>query len=147
MLQSKYRGSDTLAEFRRVLLHIMKAKDLDEILAAPARLAIVATVATLPAQCGVRRWTFTALRRETGLADGNLHVQARKLTEAGYLHRQQVRQGNRMVTGFELSDRGRRALRVFVGRLRDALEGGSGFSDLSAERRTPKPSEDGSQVW
>ncbi len=125
----------------------MKAKDLDEILAAPARLAIIATVATLPVQRAEKRWTFTALRRETGLADGNLHVQARKLIEAGYLHRHQIQQGNRQVTCFDLSDRGRRALRVFIGRLRDALEGGSGFSDLSADRRTPKPSEDGSQVW
>jgi len=125
----------------------MKAKSLDEMLAAPARLAIVATVATLPAQRGVRRWTFTALRQETGLADGNLHVQARKLTEAGYLHRHQVQQGNRQVTCFDLSDRGRRALRLFVGQLRDALEGGSGFSDLSTDRRAPKPSADGSQVW
>ena len=125
----------------------MKASDLDEMLTAPARLAIVATTATLPAQCGVRRWTFTALRRETGLADGNLHVQAQKLTEAGYLHRHQVRQGNRQVTCFDLSDQGRRALRVLIGRLRDALEGGSGFSDLSADRRAPKPREDGSQVW
>ena len=48
-------------------------------LGVPARLAIIATAA------GGERWTFTALGRETGLADGNLHVQTRKLTAAGFL--------------------------------------------------------------
>ena len=125
----------------------MKAMDLDELLGTPARLAIVATAATLPASRGESRWTFSALGRETGLADGNLHVQTRKLAEAGYLHRHRIRQGNREVTCFDLTDKGRAALRVLVGQLRDALEGGSGFSDIGAERlRQPQP-EDDSQVW
>jgi len=125
----------------------MKVKDLDEMFGAPARLAVVATVATLPASRGVSRWTFTALRRETGLADGNLHVQTRKLTEAGYLHSHRIRQGNRLVTCFDLTDKGRRALRVYIGRLTDALEGGSGFSDLSADRPLAPRGGDDSQVW
>jgi len=125
----------------------MKAKDLNEMFAAPARLAIVATVATLPAFDGTRRWTFTALGRETGLADGNLHVQTRKLTAAGYLHSHRIRQGNRLVTCFDLTDTGRRALRVFIGRLRDALEGGSGFSDVSADKPISPRAADKSRVW
>jgi len=125
----------------------MKAKDLDEMLGVSARLAIVATVATLPASRGVARWTFTVLKKETGLADGNLHVQTRKLAGAGYLHSHRIRQGNRVVTCFDLTDKGRRALRLFIGRLRDALEGGSGFSDLSVDRPRKPSSEDGSQVW
>ncbi len=128
----------------------MKVSDLDDTLGIPARLAIVATVATvatLPASRGLRRWTFTALREETGLADGNLHVQTRKLTAAGYLLRQRIQQGNRLVTCFQLTDKGRRALRVFIGLLRDALEGGSGFSDLSADRPVSPAGADDSQVW
>ncbi len=125
----------------------MKVQDLDEMFGAPARLAIVATVATLPASRGARRWTFTVLRAETGLADGNLHVQTRKLTNAGYLHSHRIRQGNRLVTCYDLTEKGRRALRVFVGRLRDALEGGSGFSDLSVDRPQQTKTDEGSQVW
>lgn len=125
----------------------MKVTDLDEMFGTPARLAIVATVAILPVSRGVRRWTFTALGRETGLADGNLHVQTRKLTGAGYLASHRIRQGNRLVTCFDLTDKGRHALRIFIGRLRDALEGGSGFSDLSTDRPVPQSSADDSQVW
>ena len=125
----------------------MKVSDLDDMLGIPARLAIVATVATLPASRGVSRWTFTALRQETGLADGNLHVQTRKLSEAGYLLSQRVRQGNRLVTCFQLTDKGRRALRRISGLLEDALEGGSGFSDLSADRSVAPKGADDSQVW
>jgi len=125
----------------------MKVSDLDDNLGISARLAIVATVATLPASRGVHRWTFTALRQETGLADGNLHVQTRKLTAAGYLLSQRIQQGNRLVTCFQLTDKGRRALRVFIGSLRDALEGGSGFSDLSVDRPMSSEGADDSQVW
>ncbi len=125
----------------------MKVKDLDEMLGTPARLAIVATVATLPASRGVSSWTFSVLKTETGLADGNLSVQTRKLAGAGYLHSHRIRQGNRLVTCFDLTDTGRRALRVFLGLLRDALEGGSGFSDLSADRPRKPSRIDGSKVW
>ncbi len=125
----------------------MKVTDLDDLLGIPARLAIIATVATLPASRGAKRWTFTVLREETGLADGNLHVQTRKLTTAGYLHRHRVRQGNRQVTCFDLTEKGRRSLRLLIGLLRDALEGGSGFSDLSADKPMAPPGSDDFQVW
>ena len=126
----------------------MKCEDLDDLLGTPARLAILATTATLPSVRDGRRWTFSALGRETGLADGNLHVQTRKLDDAGYLRRQRIRQGNREVTCFELTETGRRALRRFTGLLQDALEGGSGFADLSFD--TPPPprrTDDDSRVW
>lgn len=118
----------------------MKVKDIDEILGAPARLAIMATVA------GGERWTFTGLRSETGLADGNLHVQANKLTEAGYLARERERQGNRMVTCFELTEKGRQAFQDYLRRLGGALSGDGRFSrgDLSEKRG---PDRDKSQVW
>lgn len=127
----------------------MKSSDLDDLLGTPARLAILATTATLPPARDGRRWTFSALGRETGLADGNLHVQTGKLTAAGYLHRHRVRQGNREVTCFDLTADGRRALRRFTGLLQDALEGGSGFADLGGGTPPavrPRPKDD-SRVW
>ena len=125
----------------------MKVSRLDEMLGAPARLVIVATVANLPPMRGVGCWTFTALREETGLADGNLYVQTQKLIVADYLRSYQVKRGNRRVTGFELTDKGRAALQDLVGLLRDALAGKTGLNDLAAEKPRQYPRIDGSKVW
>jgi DNA-binding MarR family transcriptional regulator len=118
----------------------MKVQDIDELLGAPARLAIIATAAA------GGRWTFTELRQETGLADGNLHVQTRKLTTAGYLAREREKQGNRMVTCFELTERGRQAFQNYLRRLSRALAGDGRFArgDLSGRSG---PGRDKSQVW
>ncbi len=93
----------------------MRVGDIEDLLGTPARLAIVATVAD-----GAPR-TFTALREETGLADGNLHVQTRKLVDGGFLTRQRQRRGGRTVTSFALTAYGRAALEEHVRRLRDAM--------------------------
>ena len=118
----------------------MKVQEIDEMLGVPARLAIIATAA------GGERWTFTALGTETGLADGNLHVQTRKLTAAGFLAVEKERRGNRMVTCFELTERGRQAFLNHVRRLERALVGEGRFSrgDLSGKGG---PGQDKSRVW
>ncbi len=116
----------------------MKARDVEELLGTPARLAILVTTAD------AGRWTFTALRDETGLADGNLHVQTRKLTAAGFLSRDQLRQGNRTVTCFELTERGRRALEEHLQMLKDAL-GSAGR--IPSGSSTTLRKKDNSQVW
>jgi DNA-binding MarR family transcriptional regulator len=118
----------------------MKLADLDEALATPARLAIVATLAR------AQRLTYTALREETGLADGNLHVQTRKLIAAGYLTREPVQQGGRPATRFELTERGRLNFLEYVRKLREAAEGpfGAGRGAAGAEGRRPA---DPSRVW
>lgn len=116
-------------------------------LGAPARLAIVATVASAPPGEGGGRWTFTALREETGLADGNLHVQARKLTDAGYLSRSRIQQGNRSVTCFDLTESGRRALRGLAHRLQRVLGDGPGTSPSNPVRGRPARRADDSRVW
>ena len=68
----------------------MRASDLDDTLSSPARIAIMA--ALVPGQA----LSFTVLKRATGLADGNLHVQARKLAAAECLIiRKQPHQGKR----------------------------------------------------
>lgn len=125
----------------------MKAIDLDEMLGAPARLAIMATVASLPVSRGVCRWTFTSLGQETGLADGNLHVQTRKLVGAGYLHSHRVKHGNRQVTCFGLTEVGRQALKTLINRLREALQSGPGFSDLNETKPQLLRGADDSRVW
>lgn len=118
----------------------MKVQEIDEMLGTPARLAIIATAA------GSERLTFTELRRETGLADGNLHVQTGKLTAAGYLDRERERQGNRMVTCFELTERGRQAFQNHLRRLGRALTGDGRFARGDFSDRTG-PGRDKSQVW
>lgn len=118
----------------------MKVQDIDDLLGAPARLAIIATAA------GGERWTFTELRRETGLADGNLHVQTRKLTDAGYLAREREKQGNRMVTCFELTERGRQAFQNHLRRLSRALTGDGRFARGEFDEKTGS-GRDKSQVW
>ena len=128
----------------------MKASDVDDHLDIPARLAIVATLAQ------GQRLTFTGLREQTGLADGNLHVQTRRLLAAGYLMGERVQQGGRSVTRFELTERGRLAFLELIRRLREAAEGpfGSGRAGTAvgagsggaATGTSPRPRER-SRVW
>ncbi len=125
----------------------MKARDMDELLGTSARLAIVLTLADQ------QPWTFTALRNETGLADGNLHVQARKLVAAGYLEAEKVQQGNRRVTAYRLSSHGWQQLRAHGQQLGRAFgmtdsdftvrKMGDGF--LSSPKKRSRS--DDSQVW
>ncbi len=125
----------------------MKAQDMDDLLGTNARLAIVLTLADH------KPWTFTALRNETGLADGNLHVQARKLVAAGYLEAEKVKQGNRLVTAFRLSSHGWDQLQAHGQQLGRALgmpafdstlrKMGGGYSPSPKKRSR----NDDSQVW
>lgn len=118
----------------------MKLADLDDVFATPARLVIVATLMR------AQRLTYTALREQTGLADGNLHVQTRKLIAAGYLTSERVRQGGRAATRFELAERGRLGFLEYVRRLREAAEDpfAGGRPGAGAEKRRPG---DPSRVW
>ena len=118
----------------------MKVSDLDDALGTPARLAIVATLVQGP------RLTFTALGEETGIADGNLHVQTRKLMDAGYLTAERVKQGGRAVTRFELTERGRLCFLEHVRRLRDAIDGPYGKVRGAVEGESTARG-DQSRVW
>jgi len=118
----------------------MKARDVDDMLGAPARLAIVASLAR------GQRLTFTALRDETGLADGNLHVQTRKLAAAAYLRLEKVSQGGRRVTRFELTEKGRLLFREHLRRLQEAAEGAFGQGRPRGEGGDEGGS-DRSRVW
>lgn len=121
----------------------MKARDMDEMLGTTARLAIVLSLAADGEQ------TFTALREATGLADGNLHVQTRKLREAGYLEARKALQGRRRVTAFQLTEHGRRQLGALARRLARAagLSGGGRAGASSTVRQPRRRGTDDSQVW
>lgn len=116
----------------------MHVRELDDLLGTAARLAIMATV------MDGQRWTFSALGRETGLADGNLHVQTGKLTAARFLAREKTTRGNRTVTAFEVTEKGRRVFREHVRRLGEAADPRSGGP---VEKLRPNRMGDGSQVW
>ena len=121
----------------------MNAREIDEMLGTPARLAIVATLAR------VESLAFTQLGQETGLADGNLHVQTRKLLTADFLTLSKGRKGKRKVTCFTLTDLGREKFRDHVRLLASAgglasLEGGNQLTRPTMRRGRSK---DDSQVW
>ncbi len=118
----------------------MKANDLDEVLGIPARLAIVATL--MPG----RQLSFTTLGEQTGIAAGNLHVQTRKLVDAGYIVAERGRQGGRGVTRFEITERGRLRYQEHVRNLRDAIEGPFGVARAATDSGPVRPG-DPSRVW
>lgn len=120
-----------------------KVKEIDELLGTIARLAIVLTLAN------GKVWTFTALRDETGLADGNLHVQTRKLVAAEYLKSEKIKNGNRMVTAFSLTVHGRERLKAHVERVGQYLGIDSSGAEKyeNAPQRKKQTRNDDSQVW
>ncbi len=118
----------------------MKVGDLNDTLGTPARLAIVATLA--PGQ----PLTFTALGEETGIADGNLHVQTRKLVEAGYLTRERIKSGGRSATRFQITERGRTAFSDHVRRLREAVDTPPRATKPLSGAKPPRRS-DPARVW
>ncbi len=109
----------------------------DEALMSSARMSIVA--ALLPGEAR----TFTELKRATGLADGNLHVQTRKLAAAGYLEILKSQRGHRSLTRFRITEQGVSALKLHVRKLESILATESGV--IRAARPSPRP--DRSQVW
>lgn len=115
----------------------MKMRALDPLLGTPARLAIMATLAD------GRDWTFTELREATGLADGNLHVQASKLAEGGYLRIKKIKRGARTATCYRAEDEGQEALRRHVEKLQRAIAG----ERPSKPGAPTQPKTDDSRVW
>lgn len=111
--------------------------DFDEMLTSSARLAILASLVSGAAL------SFMQLKRETGLADGNLHVQTRKLADAAYIEIQKIQRGKRGLTQFQVTDLGVAALKLHVRKLLAILSLESGEIQPS-----PGPGKsDDSQVW
>ncbi len=118
----------------------MKVADLNDILGIPARLAIVASLAR------GQQLTFTALGDETGIADGNLHVQTRKLVDAGILSRESIKSGGRNATRFAITDLGCLEYRRYVQQLREALAAPADADKPRTEARSSYQS-DPARVW
>jgi DNA-binding transcriptional ArsR family regulator len=109
----------------------------DEMISSPARLAILATLVPGLPIC------FADMKAATGLADGNLHVQTRKLADAGYLRIRKARHGARSVTEFHLTELGLERFQLHVLKLQEILNAGAG----SSRRRRGSARADDSAVW
>ena len=109
----------------------------DEMISAPCRLGILATlVPGVPV-------SFTDMKAETGLSDGNLHVQTRKLADIGYIEIGKGKKGRRTVTEFRITELGLERLRLYVMKLQAVLDAGTSATPAGprSERR------DDAAVW
>lgn len=111
--------------------------EFDEHLASPARLAIIACL--VPGTS----LTFMELKRESGLADGNLYVQTRKLAASGYIEILKSVRGGRSLTRFRLTEYGREALKLHVRKLQAILA----TETAPVRPRTGARRDDDSAVW
>ncbi len=111
--------------------------NFDEIISAPCRLGILATlVPGVPV-------SFTEMKAATSLSDGNLHTQTRKLAEVGYIEINKTMNGKRSVTKFLMSELGRERLRLHVVKLQQILD-----VERSSKRTAPRRTRpDDSAVW
>jgi DNA-binding PadR family transcriptional regulator len=112
-------------------------KRFDDMISSSARLAILATL--VPGEA----IAFTEMKRESGLADGNLHVQTAKLAEAGYIEIRKGLRGRRQVTEYKITELGFERFRLFVRQLEAILDSEAGVIRpvLAADRK------DDSEVW
>ena len=98
----------------------LTADAVDPVIHAPARLRIVATLATLPDGDTL---SFTRLQDMLELTPGNLITQLRKLEDAGYLTSEKTGNGTAARTAIALTGRGRAALDAYTTALRELLDG------------------------
>jgi DNA-binding MarR family transcriptional regulator len=109
----------------------------DEHLTSSARLSIIGCL--VPGE----PLTFTELKQRTGVADGNLHVQTRKLAAAGYIQITKVPRGTRSLTRFRITELGLASLKLHVRKLQEIVA-----TEAKVVRPSPAaPRKDGSQVW
>ncbi|MBO0609750.1 transcriptional regulator [Myceligenerans salitolerans] len=98
----------------------MTETDLDAVIHAPARLRIVATLATLgPGD----ELGFPKLRALLDMTAGNLSTHLRKLEDAGYVEVTKTHEGRTPATYLKLTDRGRTAFRDYRTALAGLLKG------------------------
>jgi len=112
--------------------------EFDEMISAPCRLGILATlVPGLPV-------SFTEMKSATSLSDGNLHVQTRKLADVGYVDINKIMKGKRSVTEFRITELGLERLRLYVMKLQAVLDAETGVAVPATSRTSPG---DDSMVW
>lgn len=106
------RGEPTSAEKLQAILEI------DRVIHEPARLLIVALLAS------VRAADFLFLQRETGLTKGNLSSHLARLEDAGYLRLEKGFRGKIPQTTCSLTAEGRAAFKAYRAQLRRTVGGG-----------------------
>ncbi len=111
--------------------------EFDENLLSAGRLAILA--ALVPGA----PLSFTHLKRATGLADGNLHVQSKKLEKAGYVEAIRGARGKRPITHFKITEEGIAAMKLHIRKLQRIMASESGVIGP----RRPGGRREESQVW
>jgi DNA-binding MarR family transcriptional regulator len=94
--------------------------DLDPLLHERGRLAIVSVLAA------VEGMTFTELRDQLGMTDGNLSVHLQKLEEKGYVSIDKRFVGRRPQTTVQLTRPGREAFRRYLDHLEAIVRQGRG---------------------
>ena len=106
-------------------------------ISAPCRLGILATL--VPGE----PVSFTDMKAETSLSDGNLHVQTRKLADVGYIEIGKRKKGRRTVTEYRITELGLERLGLYVMKLQTVLNAGTGATPAVTrpERR------DDAAVW
>jgi DNA-binding MarR family transcriptional regulator len=98
----------------------MTTEDFDPLIHVPARLRIMATLATL---LDGDTLSFTRLQDLIGLTPGNLITHLRKLEGADYVQTAKSGNGAASLTTVTLTRTGRKALDVYTAALRDLLGG------------------------
>lgn len=83
-------------------------KDLDPVLHAPLRLAVMSLLVT------EKEAEFTWLKKETGATAGNLSVQLQKLREAGYIVIEKGYRDNYPLTNCRITAEGSKAFKEYV---------------------------------
>ncbi len=93
-------------------------EDLDPLLHERGRLAITSVLAA------VDQFTFTELRDQLGMTDGNLSVHLQKLEEKGYVAINKQFVGRRPQTTCQLTPAGRRAFSNYLDHLEAIVQQG-----------------------
>jgi DNA-binding MarR family transcriptional regulator len=96
----------------------MTVEELDPLIHVPARLRIVATLATLSDGDTL---SFTRLQDLIGLTPGNLITHLRKLEDADYIRIAKNGNGRASLTSVALTRQGRAALESYTAALRELL--------------------------
>lgn len=94
--------------------------DFDRLIHEKTRLAIVSALAVNPTL------TFNELKATLGATDGNLHVHARKLEEAGYLSCRKTFDGRIPKTEYALTAAGKRAFEKYIGHMEALVKAARG---------------------
>src|SRR5688500_16814362 len=97
----------------------MEFKELDPVLHAPLRLAVVSLLLS------VKEAEFTFIKEKTNSTAGNLSVQINKLKEAGYIEVIKQFKDNYPQTICKITSEGEKAFEIYVKNLQSYLGNGT----------------------